>query len=246
MNQIELHAVAAIVLFVSTFTRSTIGFGDAVIAMPFLAMALGIRTATPVVALVACVMSIAIVYRSRSQIDIKTVRTLIISSLLGIPIGLLMLKGISEALMKTILGFIIAGYGLYGLRRPALAPIGDHKGVRFLFGFIAGILGGAYNVNGLLIAMYGSMKRWPPQQFRATMHSYFLPTGFFIMAGHAISGLWNAHVFSLFGFALPGVILAIYLGGKVNRSLAPGTFERYVHGFLFILGLFLIIRSIGG
>jgi uncharacterized protein len=244
MAPIELYAATTIVLFISTFTRSTIGFGDAVIAMPILAIILGVKTATPVVALVACVISISIVYKNRTSIDVRTVLPLIVSSLLGIPVGLLMLKGVSETFMKTLLGLVIAGYGAFGLLKPALAPMGERRIVTFICGFIAGILGGAYNVNGLLIAMYGAMKRWPPQQFRATMHSYFLPTGFFIMVGHGISGLWNCYVFKLFGFALPAVLLAIHLGGRLNRSLRPGVFERYVHGFLLILGAILIFRNL--
>ncbi len=243
MDYFELHTMTMIVLFISTFTRSTIGFGDAVIAMPILAIMLGIKTATPVVALVACVISISIVYKNRPSIDFRSVLPLVVSSLLGIPIGLLMLKGVSETLMKTLLGLVVAGYGTVGLLRPPLAKIDERRSITFLCGFIAGILGGAYNVNGLLIAMYGSMKRWPPQRFRATMHSYFLPTGFFIMIGHGISGLWNFRVFTLFGFALPAVLLAIYLGGKANRSIPPSSFERYVNGFLLILGVLLIFRS---
>jgi hypothetical protein len=244
MDYFELHAITMIVLFISTFTRSTIGFGDAVIAMPILAIVLNVKTATPVVALVACVISISIVYKNRPSIDFKSVLPLIISSLMGIPVGLLMLKGVSETLMKTLLGSVVACYGLIGLLRPPLAKIDERRSITFACGFIAGILGGAYNVNGLLIAMYGAMKRWPPQKFRATMHGYFLPTGFFIMIGHGISGLWNAHVFKLFGFALPSVLLAIYLGGKVNRSIPPSVFERYVNGFLLILGALLIFRSL--
>lgn len=233
-----------IVLFISTFTRSTIGFGDAVIAMPILAIIVGVKIATPVVALVACVISIFIVYKNRPSIDFKSVLPLVVSSLLGIPIGLLMLKGVSETLMKTLLGLVVAGYGLFGLIKPTFAKIDERRSVTFLCGFIAGILGGAYNVNGLLIAMYGSTKRWPPQRFRATMHSYFLPTGFLIMIGHGLSGLWNFRVFTLFGFALPAVLIAIYLGGKVNQAIPPSTFERYVNGFLLILGALLIFRSV--
>jgi uncharacterized protein len=244
MDCFQLYILTIIVLFISTFIRSAIGFGDAVVAMPILAIALGIKTATPVVALVACVISISIVFKNRSAIEMKAVLPLIISSLLGIPVGLLMLKGVSETFMKTLLGLVVAGYGLFGLLRPSLAKMEERRIVTFLCGFIAGILGGAYNVNGLLIAMYGAMKHWPPQRFRATMHSYFLPTGFLIMIGHGISGLWNAHVFTLFGFAFPAVLLAIYLGGKVNRSIPPGVFGRFVNGFLLILGVFLIFRSV--
>ena len=39
------------VVFLAAFTRSALGFGDALIAMPLLALMVGMKTATPLVAL---------------------------------------------------------------------------------------------------------------------------------------------------------------------------------------------------
>ena len=39
------------ILFISTFIRSTLGFGDALLAMPLLTLIIGVQTATPLVAL---------------------------------------------------------------------------------------------------------------------------------------------------------------------------------------------------
>ena len=44
------------ILFLASFTRSAVGFGDALLGMPLLALALGLRTATPVYALAAIVL----------------------------------------------------------------------------------------------------------------------------------------------------------------------------------------------
>ncbi|HSF31714.1 MAG TPA: hypothetical protein VLK82_14725 [Candidatus Tectomicrobia bacterium] len=52
------------VLFISTLARSTLGFGDALVAMPFLIIVLGPRTATPLVALVATLISAVILIRN--------------------------------------------------------------------------------------------------------------------------------------------------------------------------------------
>ena len=52
-------ALVAIFLTASTI-RSAVGFGDALIAMPLLTMAVGLQTAAPVFALVAFTSSIAI------------------------------------------------------------------------------------------------------------------------------------------------------------------------------------------
>ena len=245
MMSIDLCVAVILILFVSTFTRSSLGFGDAVIAMPLLALAIGIKAATPIVGLAAVTISLSIVSRNWRSVDLSVTWKLVLASLVGIPVGLLLLKGLSEPLMKSILGTIIVGYGIYQLVSPHLRLTGEHSILTFVVGFVAGILGGAYNANGILIAIYGTLRRWSPQRFRLTMQSYFFPTGFLIMVGHGVSGLWNRQVFTLYGLALPAILLAIYLGGKVNRSLRPGRFDRYVHGFLVIMGVLLIVRNIG-
>ena len=49
-------------------------------------------------------------------------------------------------------------------------------------GFCSGILGGAYGMNGPPLAVYGSLRRWSPQHFRATLQTCYLPA--------RLLGLW--------------------------------------------------------
>jgi uncharacterized membrane protein YfcA len=41
-------------------------------------------------------------------------------------------------------------------------------------GLLAGILGGAYGINGPPLVIYGAKRRWSAQHFRATLQGYFL------------------------------------------------------------------------
>lgn len=239
-----LYIAVLMILFVSTFTRSALGFGDAVIAMPLLAMAVGIQTATPLVAFAAVTISISILCKNWHVADMKATWKLVLSSLAGIPLGLLMLKGVSEDLMKGVLGTIIALYGVYNLIRPNIILRQDRFGLSYIFGFIAGVLGGAYNTNGPMVAIYGTIRHWPPRHFRATMQGYFLPTGFLILLGHGVSGLWTQKVLILYVLALPVVLLAVYLGGKANRSLPQEQFKKYIYSILIIMGLILVWKSL--
>jgi uncharacterized membrane protein YfcA len=111
----------------------------------------------------------------------------------------------------------------------------------YLFGFVAGILGGAYNTNGPPVVVYGTLRRWPPVHFRATLQGYFLPTGFLILAGHALGGLWTRQVWQMYIFALPLIFVAIFFGGKVNKRIRPERFSQLLYIILIILGLLLII-----
>jgi hypothetical protein len=241
LNQTTTPIVLALlVLFVSTFIRSAVGFGDALLAMPLLAMLFGIRTATPLVAFVASTIALTILATNWRNVDLRDAWRLILASLLGIPFGLLLLKVAPEALVKFILGTLLILYGLYSLFAPRL-PIVGNENLAYLFGFVSGILGGAYNTNGPPVVIYGTLRRWPPEHFRATLQGCFFVTGLLILTGHGLAGLWTTFVFKLYLYSLPLVMLAIFVGGKLHRRIPKETFSRIVYVFLVIIGaLFLI------
>lgn len=239
MDVLTVTLLVLCVLFISTFTRSTLGFGDALIAMPLLTLLVGVRTATPVVGLAASTISLLILLTNWRQVDLKAAWRLILATLLGIPVGLAVLQIAPEPVVKAILGAVLVLFGAYNLTSLRL-PVVKSGILAYLFGFVAGILGGAYNTNGPPVVIYGSLQRWSPERFRATLQGYFFPTGLLIIAGHAFSGLWTRQVFTLFGAALPLILLAVFLGGKLNRRLTAGRFDRLVYLALVVFGLILI------
>ena len=71
-------------------------------------------------------------------------------------------------------------------------------------GFIAGVTGGAYGMNGPPLVIYGAMRRWSAQHFRATLQAYFLPASASIgMVGYWLTGLWVAAVTHYYLVCLP-------------------------------------------
>jgi uncharacterized membrane protein YfcA len=232
------------IFFISTFVRSSLGFGDALVAMPLLTLVVGLKTATPTVALVATTIAITILARNWRIADLKSTFHLVLSSIIGIPLGLVLLKSVNEDFMKILLGTILILYGFYSLLKPHFKKINSRFGPAFLFGFIAGVLGGAYNTNGPPVVIYGTLRRWAPDHFRATMQGYLLPTGFLILLGHGLSGLWTTQVFKYYILSLPVVFLAIYIGGIAHKAMTQKHFDRYVNAALICMGVVLIIRSL--
>ncbi len=228
------------IIFLATFTRSALGFGDALIAMPLLALVLDMQTATPLVAFGASTIAITILLRQWRSVDIKAAWRLILSSLVGIPFGLLLLKAAPESTVKSILGVVLIGFGLYNLVKPNLPPLRSEK-LAYLFGWVAGVLGGAYNTNGPPVVIYGTLQKWDPENFRATLQCYFLPTGLMILIGHGVAGLWTPTVLQLYVYSLPVIMLAIFVGGKLNKVMSGGQFNRVIYALLVVMGALLFV-----
>jgi len=230
-----------VIIFFSTFVRSALGFGDALIAMPLLAFVVGMQTATPLVAMGASTIAFTILLKSWRKVEIKAAWRLVISTWIGIPIGLFFLKEAPESLIKAILGILLVVFGLYNLITPQLPRLKTEKWA-YATGLLAGILGGAYNTNGPPVVVYGMLRKWTPEKFRATLQGYFLPTGAAILIGHGLSGLWTPEVVRLYVYCLPVIIGSVLVGGIVNQKIPKGKFDKIIYGFLVVIGLLLIVR----
>lgn len=237
---LNLTLLVLTILFVSTLTRSTFGFGDALLAMPLLSLIIDVQIATPLVQLIASVIAVVIVGQSWRSVDLRVTWRLVLSSAFGVPVGLIILKTAPEGLVIGLLAALLVTYGLYSMTRPNLPQLANQNWA-YGFGFLAGILGGAYNTNGPPVIIYGSLREWSPERFRATLQGYFLPTGAFILLGHALGGLWTRQVWQLFGLSLPIVLAAIFLGGRLNRLTPPNRFDRLIYAILIVLGVILLI-----
>jgi uncharacterized membrane protein YfcA len=237
------HAVILAIIFVAAFTRSTFGFGDAMVAMPLLTMTVGLNVATPLVGLMGITASATILIRHWRDVHFKSLWYLIISTLVGIPIGVRLLKGVHEDVMKTGLAIVIVAFSLYKIFRPKLFILTNEK-LTPVFGLLSGILGGAYNTNGPPVVIYGTLRRWTPEKFRATLQGYFFPTGSMIALNHCLEGLWTKTVLVDYLFSLPVMLAAILLGGILHRKIPKDQFDKYVYMFLIVLGGSLLINTI--
>jgi uncharacterized membrane protein YfcA len=239
---IPLLPVLAVV-FAAALVRATFGFGDALVGMPLLALWVPLRVATPLMALIAPVLSLALLFREWRHINLRGVMRLIVSTVIGIPFGLLLLKKVDESLINLGLAAVIILFAAYNLIRPGLLRLRTDRAAP-VFGFIAGILGAAYNTNGPPVVVYGALRGWPPEAFRATLQGYFLPTGLAILIGQGIAGLWAKPVVTTFLASLPAVFLAVVLGRALGRRIPAAKFRGAVHVLMLALGLVLMIKTI--
>lgn len=232
------------ILFVSTLIHSTLGFGQALIAMPLLAMVVQLKIATPLVAFVLMTIASVILLRNWRIVDLSAVWRLVLSSCFGIPVGLFLIKGVPEELMKVFLGVLVILFSLYNLanrhlKMVDLSRVSGGSVLAYLFGFVAGVLGAAYNTSGVVITIYATLRDWSPDRFRSTLQSYFVFTGLLILASHGLAGFWTPYVLRLYGTSLPLILVGIFLGGKLNRFIPQGQFDGYVNVGLLIMGLLL-------
>lgn len=233
-------------VFVATVIRSAFGFGEALIAVPLLAFVIPLEVAAPLAVLLSITVAAIVVAQDWRNIHFRSAGWLVLSTIPGIPLGLLLLTSRHQIFVKAALGVIILLFAAYSLvGRSPLELKSDNRAWLLACGFCAGILGGAFGMNGPPLAIYGSMRRWSAQHFRATLQAYFLPASLLGMVGYLIAGLWTRAVTRYYLISLPVTLLALFLGRVINRRLSGEGFLKYVYAGLACIGVILFAQAIG-
>jgi uncharacterized membrane protein YfcA len=216
-------------------------------AVPLLALLIPLKVAAPLAVLLSITIAAIVVAQDWRKIHLRSTAWLVLSSLAGIPLGLSLLASGHQRLAKAGLALVIMGCSVYFLIDRAPFHL-QRDSRRWLLGcgFIAGILGGAYGMNGPPLVIYGSIRRWPAQQFRATLQAYFLPASILGMTGYWLTGLWVPAVSHYYLISLPVVLPAVFLGRFIHLRLPATAFVRYVYFVLGTTGALLLIQAFRG
>ena len=233
------------VLLLATLVRSAFGFGEALVAVPLLALIVPVQVAAPVAALVSITVAGVVLVQDWSEVHARSAGWLVLSTLMGIPLGLVLLTRVAEPVVKAILACVIITFSLYSLLSKKQFGLKDDR-FAWLFGFGAGVLGGAYGMNGPPLVIYGALRGWSPRHFRATLQGYFFPASIVVMGGYWLTGLWTRAVTRYYLLSLPAVLIAIFVGRVINRRMHGPRFLVYIHLGLTAIGAILLAQAARG
>lgn len=233
-----------LISFVASLVRSTLGFGESLIAVPLFLLFLPAETAVPLSVMLSMVIALIIVIQDHKKIHFQSAKWLILYAIPGIPFGILILLYGNEMLIKISLGCLIILYSVYSLyvKKPTIKNTG--KSLLFLCGFLSGVFGGAYGLNGPPLVVYGNLRQWSAKQFRATLQAYFLPVSLLSVLGYYANGLVNREVSNYFLICLITTIPAVFLGRYLNHQLKGDSFFKYVYWGLIVTSIILIFTAL--
>ena len=159
--------IVVVILFVAELVRSSIGFGNALVAMPLLVLVMDLRLATPLVALVSMTAAVVILGSSLRDVRFSDAWRLNLGALAGVPLGVLVLNKVPQQLGVGIIALLIIGYGGYSLMRPELLRL-------FLI-----------SLPGVLLATAIGRRvnhRVSYRSFRRVINLFLIAMGFFMLA----------------------------------------------------------------
>jgi len=231
-----------IIIFVASFSKALSGFSFALVTMSFLPNLFDLKIIVPLISLLQVITTITMVLYYRQSLKVHLILKLILASIIGIPIGILLLKYLNTVLMLKILGAAIIIYSIYYLVVPEFPKI-KGEAWPYFFGFLSGLLSGAYNLSAPPIVIYANLSDWKPEEFKINLISTFFVTELITLINRFSSESFYPEVWQLFLIAIIPLGLGLFCGLFFSKDLNLVNFKKIVLILLIFSGLNLIFKS---
>jgi hypothetical protein len=234
-----------LIVFAGHVVKGVSGFGSALFAVPLLLLILDVKLVTPGFLLFDFTSGVLLLGSNWRSINRRLLLLLVSGMLLGTGLGTWVLLSFSHAILKRILGVLVAGWALVMLldREPnTLAPERSlSTGLAPVSGFLGGALGAMFGVNGPPIIIYLSQVLKEKEPFRATLVGAFFADACYKMVLFSANGLLNREVFQFALLMAPFLVAGVAVGSRLERILDQKVFRKIVAGILAVAGVLLLI-----
>jgi len=231
--------IFAIILLANTASSLT-GFGGTVLALPFVAMLIGVKTAVPVLVVQAWVLAVFICGHAHRSISWRDWAKIVGFVVAGLPVGIWAAGVVPENPLKLALGLFTLGVGAYGIARPL--PRADSR--ERLVGWkgramtallaLGGVVHGAFATGGPLIVVYGTRAMPEKSTFRVTMSATWLTLNTILLAQWFIRGSFTEPQLKLAALCIPFTLAGMALGTIAHYRVNELLFRRILYAVLLI------------
>lgn len=228
--------------FAAAFVIGAVGFADALILNAIWLHIMDPAAAIPLVVACGFTMHALPLYQLRKSLDFSRLAPFVIAGLMGVPIGTWALGYMDPQNFKTIIGALLALYGVWMLLRPHRA-IGEAGGqaADSLVGLTGGFLGGFSGLSGVLPTLWSGVRGWPKALQRGTYQPFVLIMHAMGIATFAASGMITLRTGIDFLWCVPALVIGSWIGVKFYPHLDEATFKRIVLALILLSGVTLLV-----
>jgi uncharacterized protein len=234
--------VVAVAIFVAAFVQMLAGFGFALLAMPIMTLAVPVEEAVVVVSIFGLATTSWQSIHLRRDADPGLVRRLTSFSILGMPLGLVVLNVVDDRTLRVVLGVSVLTATLLLVRRLSLAHAGP--GLDAGCGFLSGVLNTSLGTNGPPLVFDLQARGLDADVFRATISAVFVFSNIVALLLFIADGKVSGDELVAVAVAAPAWALGQGLGWPVRRHVHGERFRRLVLVLLSAVGVSAIVFAL--
>jgi uncharacterized membrane protein YfcA len=233
------------VVLLASFLQGVTGFGFGLLAVPGLAVVMGLHAAIPISTAMCVLSSLVMTVADRRSVDWRILTLWLGGSLLGAPVGLLVFSAASDRLLSAVVAAAVAvaiAVQVYSARGAVTVARPGAPGL-VAVGATAGVVGVTTGMAGPPLVLQMARARSSIDTSRATVSAFGLlfslvATGSYVWAG-SLDG--RGALLSL--AALPFLALGTRVGLQVSQRLGRAQFRKLTLWVLLGACVLLLIRS---
>ncbi|MBJ18124.1 MAG: sulfite exporter TauE/SafE family protein [bacterium] len=244
MNENDLFIVA-IASLVGSFVKSVTGMGYPLIAIPILALSVGLESAAVVIAIPNAFANLLLNVGVREERHrTRDLPVLVVTSILGAILGTLVLVEAPEEPLLIGLALTVFAFVIQRIRAPKL-NLTEATTRRWApwVGSLAGFSQGAVGVSGPIVAMWMHGYRLPKNAYVFSVTALFLVSGVTQLAVLVASGQYGRDRLLASGVALAATLCMIPIGTRMRSRIGGDTFEQLILVLLVVSGASLVWRA---
>ena len=223
-------------------SKSGFGGGLGLVSVPILAFTIPPASAAAIMLPILCVMDLMSWWAYRRIWDRRNLMILVPAALVGLAIGGLTFRFMSEDALRLIIGAIALLFTLdhWLGRRPKLAPSEAGIGLGAVCGTISGFTSFIAHAGGPILQVYLLPQRLDKTLFVGTTVIFFLIMNYVKLVPYAYLGMLSAGNLTTSLVLLPLAPLGVWLGLRLHRLVSQALFYRLMYFLTFAAGIKLI------
>lgn len=230
--------LTTLAVLVGSLAQSTVGMGLGIVMVPVLAViAPDLLPALPLI--LATALSVAVVLRERTAIDLGGLPSLIVGRILGTAVAAGLLVLLTGPALEILFGIVILLVVLISALRPVIEPTGAMK---FLGGAASGLFATTAAIGGPPIAVVYQGR--PGPEVRATMGAIFGLGSVLSLVALIPAGRLIAEYFLLGILMLIPLGLGFAVSGPLARFLEERWFRPSLLAFAAAGGILALFRGV--
>jgi uncharacterized protein len=222
--------VIVVAIAVGAFIKGATGGGLPQIAIPVMAVFLGVEHAVVVMAIPGVVANGLLVWSHRAEAArTRHLPAMVAAGIVGSVVGTMLLKSLDGRVLSGVLAVVILGYIVLALARPGFTlPARVTRVGSAPVGLVAGGLQGATGISGPLLTTWLHGFGLPPRTYVFAISTLFFVFSTVQAITLAGVGLYSPSRLLESLLALLPILLALPLGVRAARRLSAQTFQRVI------------------
>lgn len=238
-----------LIVFISTFVSSTIGFGDALILVPLLASIIGVREAIVLTGFWTILVSVFNFIKYFRWIDRRYWKIVGMSGVPGVLLGSILIGILNVTYIQFLLGIFIILFVMREIfqfwrdtgqiTEGRILPVPILTVGGFSYGFLGGLIGASGPVNVMMLQVY----KYSRETFIGTFAAVGVILSAIKLTVYIVTDLFPLALWAVYLLGIPMIIIATRLGHKISSQIPLKVFRGIILVFLVIIGIRTIILS---